>query len=85
MDTTFSVRKTSRSIPPRILYKEIKNDILGKNFDLSLVFVGDMLATRLNVERRQKSYAKCAYLSPFKNIWRDVYKPHGGKAPSKKI
>ena len=56
MDTTFSVRKTSRSIPPRILYKEIKNDIVGKNFDLSLVFVGDMLATRLNVERRKKSY-----------------------------
>lgn len=56
MDTTFSVRKTSRGIPPRILYKEIKNDILGKDFDVSLVFVGDMLATRLNVERRGKSY-----------------------------
>tara|TARA_B100000745_G_C20154618_1_gene395635 strand:+ start:4769 stop:5149 length:381 start_codon:yes stop_codon:yes gene_type:complete len=56
MDTNFSIRKTSRGIPPRILYKEIKNDILGKDFDLSLVFVGDMLATRLNIERRKKGY-----------------------------
>lgn len=56
MDDTFSIRKTSRGIPPRILYKEIKTAILGKDFDLSLVFVGDMLSTRLNVERRGKSY-----------------------------
>ncbi|MBL1434316.1 rRNA maturation RNase YbeY [Candidatus Wolfebacteria bacterium] len=56
MDTNFSIRKTSRGIPPRILYKQIKTDVLGKDFDLSLVFVGDMLSTRLNVERRGKGY-----------------------------
>lgn len=34
----------------------IKDAILGKKYDLSLVFAGDTLARRLNKERRGKSY-----------------------------
>jgi probable rRNA maturation factor len=56
MNTTFTVQKTSRSIPPRVLYEDIKNDLLGKKFELSLVFVGDTLSHKLNIERRGKDY-----------------------------
>lgn len=56
MDTTFTIRKTARSTPPRLSYEKIKDDLLGKKFSLSLVFVGDTLSTRLNKELRNKDY-----------------------------
>lgn len=52
---TFSLSSTARSYP-KLPYTEIKNDILGKNYHLSLAFVGETRAQRLNVQYRNKSY-----------------------------
>ena len=57
MQETFSVTQTSRSTPPRILYEDIAAEILPKKYELSLVFIGDTLARKLNKERRGKTYA----------------------------
>ncbi len=41
---------------PNFPYETIKNDILGKKYNLSLQFVGSSRAQKLNKEYRQKTY-----------------------------
>ena len=43
--------KTKR-YPENIPYEKIKNHLLGKNYELSLVFIGDKLSKKLNYEFR---------------------------------
>jgi len=52
---SFSINATSRSYPV-LPYEQIKNDILGKSYELSLVFVSAAKAKALNQAYRQKSY-----------------------------
>jgi len=51
----FSISKTARSYPP-LPFESMKNDILGRTYDLSLVFVGERKALELNETYRNKSY-----------------------------
>ncbi|MDB5266475.1 MAG: hypothetical protein JWN89_290 [Parcubacteria group bacterium] len=54
---TFSIKNTTRTSPRSlrgIPFEEIKNAILGKSYELSLVFCGDALSHRLNLTYRQK-------------------------------
>lgn len=53
---SFSISQTTRSPYPKLPYEKIKNDILGKQYNLSLVFVGTAKAQRLNQEYRNKTY-----------------------------
>lgn len=43
--------------PTSIPYEEIKNAILGKQYELSVVFCGTHLIRRLNCEHRDKNYS----------------------------
>jgi probable rRNA maturation factor len=52
---TFSIASTVRSYP-RLPYEKIKDDILGKKYGLSLVFVGAARAKKLNETHRRKTY-----------------------------
>ncbi len=52
---TFSITSTVKTYP-KLPYEEMKNTVLGKKFDLSLVFVGEKRAKRLNEEHRNKDY-----------------------------
>lgn len=51
----FGIAHTVRSYPS-LPYQKIKEGILGKRYDLSLVFVGSKRAKRINVENRNKNY-----------------------------
>ncbi len=51
----FSVSSTIRSYPAHP-YEAIKNAILGKSYDLSLAFVGEARAQKLNITTRNKDY-----------------------------
>ena len=51
----FSVSATVHTYP-RLPYEKIKNAVVGKNFDLSLVFIGERRAQALNMESRGKDY-----------------------------
>jgi len=73
MNTTFTIGKTSRSTPPRFPYATIKNDILGEKFCVSLVFVGNTLATRLNRERRNKAYTPNVLTFPLTATSGEIY------------
>jgi len=51
----FSISSTVQTYP-QLPYETIKNDILGKRYQLSLSFVGETRAQRLNQTYRKKDY-----------------------------
>lgn len=52
---SFSLASTVRSYP-KLPYQKMKDDILGKQYTLSLVFIGAARAQALNKKHRKKSY-----------------------------
>ncbi|MEY2665358.1 MAG: hypothetical protein RLZZ480_463 [Candidatus Parcubacteria bacterium] len=52
---TFSLSSTIATYPEHP-YETIKNTILGKQYALSLTFVGEARAQKLNIAYRQKDY-----------------------------
>lgn len=51
----FSLSQTVKSVPV-FPYETMKNDVLGKRYNLSLNFVGPTRAQKLNVTYRKKTY-----------------------------
>jgi probable rRNA maturation factor len=51
----FALTRKSRIKAPRLSFKEIKNDILGPEYSLSLVFIGDITSRKLNKKYRKKN------------------------------
>ena len=51
----FNIANTTKGKLPRLPFMRIKNAALGKNFSLSLVFVGDALSKKLNYSYRHKN------------------------------
>lgn len=54
METGFDMRNNTKGKLPRLPFVDIKNSVLGKKYDLSLVFIGNRLSRRLNREHRDK-------------------------------
>ena len=50
----FSIRNTTGKRVPRAAFEKIKSAILGKNYELSLVFCGNALSRKLNKKFRGK-------------------------------
>lgn len=49
-----SIKNTTRQSVPAIQFEKIKNKILSKNYELSLVFVGHTVSRKLNKSLRGK-------------------------------
>ena len=60
---SISIAKTVRAYP-KLPYQEMQEDILGKRYELSLVFVGEKRALMLNQTYRKKSYIPCSVFEP---------------------
>lgn len=54
-DTTLNVRINTKGKLPRLPFVDIKNLVLGKNYDLSIAFVGKTISQKLNREYRGKN------------------------------
>lgn len=52
---SLTISHTTKSYP-RLPYEKIKNEILGNKYSLSLVFLGETRAQKLNQETRKKNY-----------------------------
>jgi rRNA maturation RNase YbeY len=52
----FSLINKTKGTLPRVPFARMKDAALGAGYDLSLAFVGDAEARRLNVEHRGKDY-----------------------------
>jgi len=44
----FNIRNTTRRKNPKIPFQKIKEEVLGKKYELSLVLIGDKLSQKLN-------------------------------------
>ncbi|MBL7045083.1 MAG: rRNA maturation RNase YbeY [Parcubacteria group bacterium] len=53
-DNNFSILNKTKSKPQSLLFIRIKNDVLGKNYELSLVFIGSARSQTLNKKYRKK-------------------------------
>lgn len=60
-----SVNNLTKKITPKIPYKNIKEKILGKKYELSLVLAGEKLMANLNKTYRQKNEAANTLSFPF--------------------
>ncbi|MCA9354399.1 MAG: rRNA maturation RNase YbeY, partial [Candidatus Kaiserbacteria bacterium] len=70
---TFSITSTVRSYPKRLPFREIKDMILGKKYELSLVFVGATRAKQLNESYRSKTYVPNVLSFPLSESAGEVY------------
>lgn len=53
-EPSFAITKTTKGRLPSLPFKDIKNEIVGKKYVLSLAFVGDALSKRLHKKYRKK-------------------------------
>lgn len=51
----FLIKNTTKKKVPEVPFEKIKDSILGKNYELSLVFCSDALSRRLNLLYRDKN------------------------------
>lgn len=56
MSDNFSVINNTKSKTPPILFKKIKDKVLGEKYELSLVFIGEKRSKNLNKKHRDKNY-----------------------------
>lgn len=54
---SLAITTTVKTYPQKHPYQEIADKILGKRYELSLVFIGKARATSLNQQYRNKSYS----------------------------
>ncbi|MEK7163325.1 MAG: rRNA maturation RNase YbeY [Patescibacteria group bacterium] len=54
--TNFSVLNKTRNRLPRLPFAPIKNAVLGRDYDLSLVFIGDGESSKMNLKTRGKNH-----------------------------
>jgi len=47
------IKNTTRKNNPSLPYQKIKDKVLGKEYELSLVFIGDKLSRKLNKQYRK--------------------------------
>lgn len=52
---TFSIINKTNGRPPRLPFLEIKNAVLGKKYELSVVVIGDKLSQKINNQYRKKN------------------------------
>lgn len=69
---TFSVTATAKSYP-KLSYQDIKDDILGKRYSLSLAFVGGIRAQKLNEAYRNKTYTPNVLSFPLDEKTGEIY------------
>jgi probable rRNA maturation factor len=50
-----SISTTTKGKLPRLPFDDFKRAVLGKSYDLSLVFIGDALSKKLNATYRDKN------------------------------
>ena len=69
---SISISKTVRGYP-KLPYQEMQEDILGKRYELSLVFVGEKRALTLNQKYRKKSYIPNVLSFPLDTMHGEIY------------
>lgn len=70
---SLSVSNTTKQPIPKIAFAAIKDDILGKRYELSLTFIGAKRAQTLNQNHRQKDYIPNVLSFPLSDTVGDIF------------
>jgi rRNA maturation RNase YbeY len=73
MKDSFSISRTVRAKEPTLPYARMKNDILGSQYVVSLVFVGAKRAQSLNRAHRGKTYVPNVLSFPIDSQTGEIY------------
>ena len=71
--TSFSLSQTVHSKAPNIPFADIATAILPKDYDLSLVLIGDALGKRLNREHKGRDYPTNILSFPFSETEGEIF------------
>lgn len=55
-DNTFDIKRLTKDRVPTLPFLRIKEAVLGKRYELSMVIASDKLSQKLNVQYRNKTY-----------------------------
>lgn len=84
MTNTFYISSTTKTAPriDEVLFRRIKEEVLGKEYELDLLFIGRTRARTLNFKFRQKDYATDILSFPIDKTMGEIY-IYPAKAKSK--
>lgn len=69
----FSISNTTRARIPRIPFKLIKEEVLGKEYELSLVFIGEKRSQTLNKKFRGKDKPTNVLSFPLSKTFGEIF------------
>ena len=72
-DNNLHIKNTTKGKLPRLPFEDIKNEVLGKKYELSLVFIGDKLSKKLNNEYRKKNKPTNILSFPLSNTEGEIF------------
>ncbi len=79
-----SITKTIKGKLPSLPFVDMKEVILGKDYDLSLVFIGDKLSKSLNKKYRKKDYTPDILSFPYDKKEGEIFiNPHQARKRAK--
>ena len=82
----FVKNTTRQKINKKIDFENIKNEVLGENYELSLLFCGDKLSRVLNKKYRKKTYIPNTLSFPYsKNEGEIIINPRKAKKEAKEF
>ncbi len=71
--STLTVHKTIRKRHSSVSFANIANTILPKNYDLSLVLIGDTLGRKLNKEHKNRDYPTNVLSFPLEKLSGEIF------------
>jgi len=69
----FSLINRTKGKLPSLPFLDMKNAVLGAEYDLSLVFVGDKESRQINIETRDKGYVPNVLSFPLDDISGEIF------------
>lgn len=70
---TLSIKNNTKKRPPRVRFELIKDEVLGKDYELSLVFVGTAFSRKLNRLLRGKDRSTNVLSFPLSKTHGEVF------------
>ena len=70
---TFSLINRTKGKLPSLPFLDMKNAVLGPEYDLSVVFVGDEESRKINIETRDKGYIPNVLSFPLNDVSGEIF------------
>lgn len=67
------ITNTTKHTAPNLPYSQIQEKLLGKKYELSLIFIGEKRARALNKKHRDKDYIPNVLSFPLDNTIGEIY------------